>query len=78
MPSDLPYATEDQKQLAERDGANGYDTEVARFFGAHHGRASDAFPEEDSVPTDIDGGDLGRSARERAVERARPFSSPLK
>ncbi len=66
MPSDLPRATPDQRQLAAREGAAGFDTAIAEFFGAEFGT------DEDGIPTEIDGGDLGKSARRRAVERSLP------
>ncbi len=69
MPKQLPDAPEDTRQLSERTEGDGYDTQVARFFGA------DVPPEEDG-DTLIESADLGRTARERARDRARELRKP--
>jgi len=62
MPDKLPIATPEQRELAARDSGKGFDTEVAIFFGA--------CDDPDVIPTEIDGGTLGKTARERSRERA--------
>lgn len=62
MPAELPLATDDQRALAEN--GEGYDTEIARFFGALGTR-------DEEVPTQIESADLGKQARERALRRAK-------
>lgn len=71
MPDVLPDAPEEARQLSSRGEGQGYDTEVARFFGAEVGSPSEEVPvDEDAVPTLIDSADLGRAARARARARA--------
>lgn len=63
MPAHLPNAPEATRQLSARAEGEGFDTEVARFFGAD-------VVNEDEVPTLIESAELGKSARARAQERA--------
>jgi hypothetical protein len=69
MPAELPLATEDQRALAASE--KGYDTEVARFFGAIPVRDED-------VPTQIESAELGRQARDRALKRAQEKPARLR
>jgi len=69
MPKHLPDAPAETRALSERDDGDGYDTEVASFFGA-------AVPErvpkrDDEVDTLVESADLGQSARDRARRRTR-------
>ena len=62
MPRVLPDADQDLKELASREDDEGFDTQVAVFFGAD--------VPDDEEPTQIVGGDFGERARERAMSRA--------
>jgi len=62
MPKQLPDAPEDTRALAARDDGDGYDTQIASFFGAA------PTPDEES-PTLIESADFGRTARDRARHR---------
>ena len=61
MPAELPLATDDQRELAA--SGEGYDTEIARFFGA-------IAVQDEEVPTLIESAELGKQARQRALRRA--------
>jgi hypothetical protein len=73
MPKQLPDAPDDTRQLAARGEGDGYDTQIARFFGADVPPVVDDGEEAD---TQIESAELGRTARDRARERARELRKP--
>jgi len=70
MPRDL-HAPPTTRALSVREDGEGYDTQVARFFGA------DVAVEEEA-DTLIESAELGRSARDRARDRVRSAPKGLK
>jgi len=68
MPKQLPDAPDDTRALAARDDGDGYDTEIASFFGPDDAATPRG---DDEVPTLIESADLGRTARDRARQRTR-------
>jgi len=71
MPQDLLDAPPSARALSAREDGAGFDTHVARFFGAEVGS-------EEEADTLIESAELGRSARTRARERVRTAPKGLK
>jgi hypothetical protein len=71
MPVDLPQATPATRALSAREDGDGFDTQVASFFGAE-------LATEEEADTLIESADLGRSARHRARDRVRAAPKGLK
>jgi hypothetical protein len=70
MPTNLPHANDAQRQLAERDKGEGFDTQVAEFFGA--------IIDEEVIPTEIEEPrDFAKAARQRIQERATKGPVPI-
>ena len=70
MPDTL-HAPPTTRALSAREDGEGFDTQVARFFGAD-------VPSEEEADTQIESADLGRSARSRARDRVRSTPKPMK
>ena len=71
MPDALPDSPPTTRALSAREGGEGFDTQVARFFGADVGS-------EEEADTQIESADFGRSARDRARTRVRSVPKGLK
>ena len=70
MPDTL-HAPPTTRALSARDNGEGYDTQIARFFGAD-------VPTEEQADTQIESADFGRSARSRSRDRERTGPKGLK
>lgn len=69
MPQQLPDAPADTRELASRPDGDGFDTQVARFFGAD-------VANEEEVDTLIDAPpEMARAARDRIRERQRALDT---